>query len=1246
WVLGNPFYANQSLTFTVSVTGATAILSYTPPAIAPYGDNITFTVYYRDSATGNGISNGTGDVHISLVALNSTVSGPFTYSLQSPAPGEYVYTFNSTQWMATGSLYFELNVTWTDGVVPYFPDINGTEIRAVVRTIFTQLFTGVPSPGMVPAADNVTFTVTFYYLDRDEIIQGSDVETDWAYGELITPVGDGTFNITLYTSGIPSTGTFAVQVTANKSYYTTRSGAVSITVRDVNTLASATAPTPGVAPVGDNVTLHVGFYDTDHLFNITGASIVTDWAFGWNWVPGSSGGFDITLYTATVINLIQYDITFTMSKALHTDGIVVVRVEIRSVQTAISMVPPGDTPAGSDVSVVVTVTDLDHGTPVDGANIISTSPSYSWVPLVNGQYNITFYLWDQPFGTYTYDVTALKTNHDPASLNVDINLRQTRTTLYTDTSLMIVNWSELVDLAAYYDQEEAPVGPVPGATVVATLSGTDTAMTFNGSAYVWTIDTSTIEVGTYIITITANKTNFETRVLQVTLVVAVLETEFYPVDEVYSFTISSGTPVDINVYYGTLAFGSGIVGASVSYSWTPAEGVVRSGSLTYNGTPGYYEATINTTDTEFGIYTLYVHANRSSHAEASIYFGLEVREIGADLVATDSPVVMANYGDNATISVNYTAPDLGIQLTNAYVTFRIPFVGLTGNLTEVAPGIYNVTIDTRLLDASTFDIQVTASKPGFEVVTRTISLVIDPIASLVRVEASSAATITVYYEQLATYVIEYYDELHDLGIENASLRYSWTYGSGALEEIGNGIYQLVINSSHASAGSINYITVAGEKDNYLSGSTTLTLQVDRILVEVLASTSTGEFVTPVGDNMTVYLYLNDTIYNRPVLGASPSVTGDVEGSLIPAGNGYYTFNVPEYLAVQSTPYMINFRLDHPNYEVARITVEVIVRPIDTVLTADRTEISILEGDTAEILVIFTDVDHNLPITFDEGAVTIEVTSDLSEDVPFEPEWTALDEPGQYLIRFVVRADYLFRVTISASKGTNYAVGSVEIAIDANPVAVDLMALYLQYAAFGVVIVGLGGALLWVRVFSVPKVIRIINSMVKKLRKGRVPEPAPVSGRNELILDIVNEGLAQVGLSKPLEEMPAETIIAEAPEVEHLLAELAEITGLEEEDVQALRVDLSRMRASERPGFLMEVIKQERSRRAEAIAEKKKKKKVEKKDVVTEEDLEEIRQRLLKLGIAKEEVEILVEQAKSLSKAEIEALLDEMTSGLE
>ena len=79
-----------------------------------------------------------------------------------------------------------------------------------------------------------------------------------------------------------------------------------------------------------------------------------------------------------------------------------------------------------------------------------------------------------------------------------------------------------------------------------------------------------------------------------------------------------------------------------------------------------------------------------------------------------------------------------------------------------------------------------------------------------------------------------------------------------------------------------------------------------------------------------------------------------------------------------------------------------------------------------------------------------------------------------------------------------------------------------------------------------------------------------------------------------------------------------------------------------PEATREVIEQEEARRAEALAEAEPIP-AEAKEILEEkpEELEELRLKLKRKGMSDDEIEIIIEQAKSLSKADLEALLDSL-----
>ncbi|MFW9933877.1 MAG: hypothetical protein ACFFDR_14670, partial [Candidatus Thorarchaeota archaeon] len=251
--------------------------------------------------------------------------------------------------------------------------------------------------------------------------------------------------------------------------------------------------------------------------------------------------------------------------------------------------------------------------------------------------------------------------------------------------------------------------------------------------------------------------------------------------------------------------------------------------------------------------------------------------------------------------------------------------------------------------------------------------------------------------------------------------------------------------------------------------------------------------------------------------------------------------------------------------------------------------------------------------------------------------------GTYYFNFRLTdiRQYVIIITLSSSNYDDAVARAVVFAV-ATEEQIAMQTAF-TYSAVGIVILALFGAL-WVRVLSVPKMLRWIRSMMSSLAKGRIPSPKPVRSRQEMLQSWINEELKSLQIWKSLDDISRDTVIVDALDTEKLLAELAVIIGLTETDVAALRNDLDKMKPSERGGFLNEVIRQERARRAKELADTSDI--MESVDAIPEEKLSEnellaLRERLIDMGIDPTEADLMVEQAKNLSKAEIDALLDQI-----
>ncbi|MFW9888304.1 MAG: hypothetical protein ACFFER_08990, partial [Candidatus Thorarchaeota archaeon] len=124
-------------------------------------------------------------------------------------------------------------------------------------------------------------------------------------------------------------------------------------------------------------------------------------------------------------------------------------------------------------------------------------------------------------------------------------------------------------------------------------------------------------------------------------------------------------------------------------------------------------------------------------------------------------------------------------------------------------------------------------------------------------------------------------------------------------------------------------------------------------------------------------------------------------------------------------------------------------------------------------------------------------------------------------------------------------------------------------------------------------------MVKDINRGRIPKvPDGVQNRREILTQLFNEIVEPIGIARSADGMPEYSLTAEVPEMEELLIQLSILTELTPEEVDDFRNDVTKMKLSEQVTFIKEVISQEAIKRS-----KKERKTIEK---VLEETLGQAR----------------------------------------
>lgn len=162
----------------------------------------------------------------------------------------------------------------------------------------------------------------------------------------------------------------------------------------------------------------------------------------------------------------------------------------------------------------------------------------------------------------------------------------------------------------------------------------------------------------------------------------------------------------------------------------------------------------------------------------------------------------------------------------------------------------------------------------------------------------------------------------------------------------------------------------------------------------------------------------------------------------------------------------------------------------------------------------------------------------------------------------------------------YTLGGSTLVVELTQSGFDILVTQVVTYGIPAIFVILLLGFAYVRVWNVPKRLRQINGMIKSLRKGKVPKPiAEATSRQALIAELFNDTFAKVEISRTPDQMPEESIPVDVPELGELLIQLAILTNLDQQELDEFKADIIKMKMSEQAAFVKEVIMQEAIRAA-------------------------------------------------------------------
>ncbi len=1239
----NSNYATAIDIFDFSILKRSTQVGYDSPDPAPYQANVTFVVIYIDDSTGRGVSGAnivvTGNGTSSLI-LNSN------YWVFYIGSGQYVIDIDTVALGSPGPYALSVSVSFT-GEPFYLPQFLNVIARVTTRT--TQILI-TKTPGEVAFLENVVFR--FKYTD---FLLGTKIAIDQtnitlSHGPSHTIIASVDYVLTEYPTYYEiSFASTILNPTALVTGYEiqlsidTGSGEPYYAPRDTVTRVTTTErptqilfPLVVDTPYYDNITIELSYIDYLTGLGIDDAVLlitsVNGTLSGYQLVREAGGTYRIYINSTIFGNTgtVYFDLTMskTGSPFYATRTTLNVPATVKNIQTSLlaEAPPAGSTAVGVPIEVILTLTDFDHDVPLAGASIVTNwtllfGTSYQIEEIGNGVYKITLNTTGLLAENHIFQIWAEKPFYDSAIATVSVQPGAATVEIFLSKTAYYGDWGEVLNIT-FQVREPYYNTPVTGMTATLLWNGMVHPVSELGNGfYGILLDTSIEDYGIYKPQFTVTKQFYQQRQTTFTLVVSKATGQIIPEFSLYDIIID--TTGGFTVYLNDTVSNTSVTGATVTAEWN---GTVY--PMTPTGTPGYYTGTVDVTGFAIGQYPLTIRATAPNHAFLETTIDISVTPIPTTLALSDgSTLLNVFFGDTLDILVVFNDTYHALLVTGANVTYTLG--SLTGNLTSWGNGTYSATIDVSSLAAQSIYLRIIAIKDGYATGIKSIIVTILPIPTLSSVDTPLQSG---YFGSQKNYTFYYYDDQHKVPIPGATVVASWDGGSLPVIDLLNGYYLVSVDITLTTPG-VYDIVVQFSLTNYTARTTTTKIEIYATPTEILGPI---QLSAPVNEGVEIEYLVNNTLDGSSIVDvncfAHSDALGDFALQLLPNGN--YSLILDSNLPYGTYSFAIGFT--SAKYTTSPVYLELTIRRILTELRY-LTDIEYTSpGTTFDISITYFDLDHQVGISDANVTVTYSQTN-----ITYLEEWT-LDENGVYTLFFRVERERTFTITITFEKEdhfSQYLIFTIKSDTTAQQQFQQALTMVGGTALIFIALL----IVAYVRVWSVPKQIRTLNRMIRALGKGRIPKPPRAPSRQSIAMGIVNEEAKPMNLSKEPDEIVEYPIETTVPEVNELLEELAGITGLGVVEIEAFRADLARMKASERPGFLKEVIDQEKARRADVLAKPPVGEPVLE-DVPLEqrpEELEDLRRKLIKKGMMVDEIDVIIEEAKSLSKADLDALLSSL-----
>ena len=958
-------YESQQLTVSLSISTIPMNLSTSNTEISVFWEEeFTLSINLIDGR--NGIALTTATVSYFVTGTGS-YSDTGTLTHDEGHSGTYRILFSTLTFDQAGIYTFVISAVNESYINA------ATTITVIIDTRKTEIST--PSTEIGISYDdsfylNITIT-DISYPTSPSSIDGAIVGYSASGPNSYTRIGtlsynaDGNYLIQFNAADdFPQEGTYNFLITATKNQYETQQVSITVNINIINTTLTATENYINKI-AGQSFTLSVLYYNvTDGETPVNGATVsytLSGYSGASLTEDGTTGNYSIQLNADDFgTGTFTFQITATKNQFATQQLLITVDIGLDAMNLTVSLFVGESSPIYWNDNFTLRADLEDIGGFLEDATITFTvidNPNIngSFVEDAGEFYKIEFNSSSFPeAGSYSFEIEATKTNYGTRTKTIIVIIKivpTNFTSLHAEDTInahweeditIFVNLTDIQDINNAINITDASITYT--AASLATFSGPLTHST--GSLYYLSFNANNFGgAGSYTIKITAQKNQFETQQLTITVIVDVLPTNL---EDKNSDSVGYWKDEITFSYNFTETFtATQITDGAVSYSVEQISSL--SGLLSHQGS-GIYEVTLNTSQfLSAGTYTINFEATKFQYQPQTTSLILTISILPTNVTIIEENIVVY-WEDNFNLLVAYADKHNNINITDAIASSNL--VGSTlynKPLNYIGNGLYKLEYNTtQFPEAGNYTFQINLGKNQYETQQSWIYVQIVILPTHISSENES---IVIYWEDSFTLSVHYIDTYNsNRSISGASVSFLQSGESvyRSLNYQGDGTYTFLFQSDtdFSEAGPYEFL-IEAKKDQYQTQIFWIDVEILIVPTNVSSNHINNKINKELVDSFQISINVEQIIdelnpTSIPDATATFSVSGpegyNAQGSLSHIGSGIYNSSTiqasAEYSGIKGT-YVYQITITKNQYETQYLTITVNIAVTQTILTTSH-----------------------------------------------------------------------------------------------------------------------------------------------------------------------------------------------------------------------------------------------------------------------------------------------------------------------